>query len=999
MPIERFTKEQFEAALPLNTATGDPLWTYGGFDKGEHIYYLDVIATNKRLVIRSSVDRSGRAAETGADSIRLWIEYYYDKSGRWHPLKKHQTRWTTREPGWAERMTDKLRELYQLALDDSKAHKGGNKNGKTSTTNATDISASKEQQPKREVSASPVRDHETQPPSDPLDFLGDAPPPMPTPPDLPTDPDSAEFEEALDFLDTSPAPPILSEAELAADDQVEAEEQVAQAKVPNAQQLEAIEAPIDQAVVVLAGPGTGKTFVIARRYAFLLENGVKPEQILAVTFSKDMADELLARIKRVNPQVAGTAAEQQVSTIHACCYRLLKGEGDSRGVVKTWILKKHTQSIAEDLWPYSSERPGWEEIVGWINTAKFHGLTSAEDLEFFVEAVGHYHGSRLHDCRRRLDHILREKERALTFSDMLLDVEVKLREDRDFRERCQQRFGWVIVDEGQDTSAQAMRILTSLAAPQDRFFIVGDTDQLLYRFAGATPEANLFEGFWERYPDGLLVKLFINYRSNWEIIEAYNRMIQNNYSERGGPYDQKFLKYIKPRDNAPQGDPITWQMFEGPEEEAVALALEIKAKLDSGQYQPGDFFAGFRTRAQGGFLEGPLMRLNVPFINAAGFSFWSLKHVADVMAYVRLAYDETDSEAFQRVYNIGSNRSTYPWGAHQGEYCTHRFLGRAFLQECTDYKTGKPSYQWAERAARSQRKFRPGVDDLTFLLRDVQADMAYAENGGDLVDAVLDKCYVKYLKHDEGLTSKDESENGKLEDLLTVRDIAAEFEDVGLFIEYVKKAQAAAEAVKDKAEWSRYVVISTVHRLKGLERRVVYGIGLSENGQQGLLPHTFSMSDPPQHGILPGNGRGRVEDERCIGYVLVSRAKEEVHLSGVYNYRKMQLGPSRFIAEMGLTQVHPAGRTRAKFQPGQIVSTPGALDAFEASGEDPTVYLARHLNGDWGEVTKEDAEENEFSIDKYLRILSSYTLKTGTRVWIITEADRSATTFLLPEEY
>jgi DNA helicase-2/ATP-dependent DNA helicase PcrA len=276
-------------------------------------------------------------------------------------------------------------------------------------------------------------------------------------------------EDPLAFLDDSPAVSTTIPDET--DEDVVAMPPTRRpattlAREPNAQQREAIEAPVDAAVRVLAGPGSGKTAVIAWRYAYLLAHGATPDHILAVTFSHTMADELLARIKRVNPLVEGTAAERQVCTIHAICYRILKAEGDRRDVVKTWMLKKWTQEIAEDLWPYSQERPGWTEIMAWIDSAKMLGLTSAEDLEFLSNAQNNVthrsEGERLHQVRRELDARMR-RENVLTFADMLLDVETLLQRDRTFREKWQMQFKWVIVDEAQDVSEQALRILITLS--------------------------------------------------------------------------------------------------------------------------------------------------------------------------------------------------------------------------------------------------------------------------------------------------------------------------------------------------------------------------------------------------------------------------------------------------------------------------------------------------------------------------------------------------------
>lgn len=243
---------------------------------------------------------------------------------------------------------------------------------------------------------------------------------------------------------------------------------------PNAEQLQAIQAPLDKAVRVLAGPGSGKTFVLAHRYAYLLEHSVKPEDILAVTFSKNMADELLERIARVLPSVIGTAAEQQVCTIHACCYRMLRAEGDKRQVVKEWQIKRSLQEIAEGIW--YGEVPGYKEILYWIDKAKAKGLDDRSDSDFFESRLGSREGQNLDLARKQFDQDIK-RQRLLTFPDMLLEVELRLRNDRAFRERWQTKFKHVIIDEAQDVGAQALRILVTLSFDYPRNPIYNGDDQ------------------------------------------------------------------------------------------------------------------------------------------------------------------------------------------------------------------------------------------------------------------------------------------------------------------------------------------------------------------------------------------------------------------------------------------------------------------------------------------------------------------------------------------
>jgi DNA helicase-2/ATP-dependent DNA helicase PcrA len=287
----------------------------------------------------------------------------------------------------------------------------------------------------------------------------------------------------------------------------------------NAQQKAAVNAPLDKAARVLAGPGSGKTVVIEYRLEFLLDHGVDPKHIIVVTFSRPMADEMLRRIIKLCPEIAGTALERRITTIHALLFRLLRAEGETRKVAKTWQIKKAIEEAAEaeDL------DEGWKVIQSWIDSAKAHCVREGEDEPWFRE--------RLVAAGAPVFERAMRSQGLLTFADMLYLTELLFEDSPAVLKKWQ---GWtehVLVDEGQDTGGQAMRILTALAAPQDNFYIVGDSDQLLYRFAGATPEANLAQGFEQRYPDGLTFKLETNYRSSQAIVASINQLISNNYGQ------------------------------------------------------------------------------------------------------------------------------------------------------------------------------------------------------------------------------------------------------------------------------------------------------------------------------------------------------------------------------------------------------------------------------------------------------------------------------------
>lgn len=935
MTTERFSKEDFEQALiDILAAKGNSLEViHLGLVNGEYEYHIPLPPNQAvNLVIRSSVDSSGFAAGAGADSIRVWlVDARTDE-----PVGSKAQAWITRVPGWQERLAKTMRELTGRRMKTGDCHKcyapisiykvkkdspnrgrlfgkctdcswwwgwldypdkrvyfkKGEDDGKIDTTKDSDKDTN-------ELCVSPSfsapaaeswQDGAAVLPKERDGRNSQEGEQRGSEDDLPSLPGGDESKGlsflAKDSLSIKEEP--ITGLYLEGDD--EPLQQPSPDYPPTLEQQAAIEAPLDKPVRVLAGPGSGKTFLLTHRYKHLVENGVDPQNILAVTFTKEMANVLGSRTLTMCPEA--TRGIEHICTIHAACLRILRAEGDTRRVPKWWKIKKTIDEAIDDVWPISLERPGFKDVLSYINSAKAKGLKAGNDGGFYGQIAGAKLGRLVAEIRRQFDREMKI-EGHLTFADMLLDVEIKLREDDAFRRKWQSKFHYCIIDEAQDTSGQAMRILATLAEPQNQLTIVGDSDQLLFRFAGATPEVNLSAGFEERYPNGNLYKLTVNWRSTKEIVDAQLKLIWHNYESQGGPYEDRYVKALQPKPGAEDGEAVSFQWYETPEEEALGVASGVLEDMTNG-YKAPDFFIASRTRAQMAYIEGALVRAGVPYINLCGGSFWTLKHVQDIVGYIRLAHDQDDDKAFQRVFNIASANMIYPWGEKKGYYCSHRYLGRAFL----DASGG--SYSNIRKAVQRRRSFGPGVDDLVWFMRDLEAVMA-TESVAELVGFILDHCYIDHLKAEEGINAQDKAEDGKSADLATVKDIARGFEDVKAFLDYVNEMIEAAERARQK-DWSEHVVISTVHGLKGLERKVVYGIGWCEGHDHlgfpvGLLPHTFSLRPPPQNGVLPGGGQGRVEDERCIAFVCISRAMEKVRLSGFESHLTRMYRPSRFVEE------------------------------------------------------------------------------------------------------
>lgn len=872
--IDRFTQVQFEAALPKHKVTRQPLWSSRGLVDGEYVYDVKV-SEFARIVVRSSIGIDGVAADTGEDSIRLWVEVAR-ADGTWQPLKKIDA-YTTRVVGWADRMTEKMRELWAVAIRVKLAVPVCQRCGQRHTAWITKDGLNAGRPASKCFTCSSG-----------FTWL-DAPPPK------------AETKRVLDDDDAEEYRGLMKEVDEVVNVALAAKPLVV---MLNVGQKAAVEAPLDKPVCVIAGPGSGKTKVFAERYKWLCDHGVKPEYILAVTFSNPMSQELRERIVTLVPEVAGTQAESQLCSIHAACNRIAVAEGFARKIPdKPWDIKNKIREISVKHWPSEKEgdpeaRPTWNEIASVDNSLKYHGLEREYWRDRLIERFGDFHGPRLYKTLVEFNDWM-HAEGMWDFRDMLYDVEMRLKHDGALRARWQDHYRYVMVDEGQDTNWQSMRILTTLAAPHDCLFIVGDGDQTLFRFTGATPDINLYDGYDSRYPEGERRMLTVNYRSTQEIVERANQMIRYNYDDRGGMYPANLRKELTAREGAPRGSTIGFGMYESQDEEAasiVALCIEL---LAAGR-APGDIFVITRTKGQLGYLEGPMTRAALPFINVTGGSFWQMKHVKDVLAYMRLAYNPNDTDAMNRVYNIASNRMTDRYG----DYCPTRWLGRQWLEAAgAGYEREKIlATAWQRRA------WSKGVEDFVDLMDTLQ-EQAATNTLADVLRAVLDDCYVKHLKHEEGIEGDEGI--GKLDDLNNVVAIAQSYDFAG-FMAMVEKAIQAAEDAKSK-NWGQYIVLSTTHRVKGMERAIVISPGWCEGTLTtkysttpiGLIPHTYSMTEPPASGVLGLRTQNSMEDERCIAYVIVTRAKEAVYLSGSYTLGYGgSLGPSRFVKEMGLVGRH-----------------------------------------------------------------------------------------------
>jgi ssDNA-binding Zn-finger/Zn-ribbon topoisomerase 1 len=441
--IDRFTKQEFEDALPTHETTQEPLWEYAGFESGENVYHVPIPGRPIIVVVRSSVGKDGRAADSGNDSIRLYLAH--SKTGK--PLAKKVDAWTQRTSGWQDRMIKKIRVLYQKGMSMVSCPQCGGVLLKKSGRYGTFWGCSN--YPRCRYTANSLdkvpQEQPTQKADDDTDYAAvfEA---------LSNEVDTFQSGSSGGGVSTNTSP---SNIQL------------------NEQQRAFVEAPVDADIRVMAGPGSGKTTSMIQRIKYLIENGVDPNAIVYVTLTKSMAEEGRKRILAELPSLSSSRIVRQICTIHALCLRILREEGiNNRDVVNEWdwrLKKSLTQMIEGDSrdniegeWEHQREKPGYKEVLWWVECAKNVGLRSDEDMRLFTRSLTPQDALRVHNVRQRFDEWLR-RENFTRFADMLFEVEQHLVRDSSFRNKYQARFTHVLADEAQDVNAQALRILITLS--------------------------------------------------------------------------------------------------------------------------------------------------------------------------------------------------------------------------------------------------------------------------------------------------------------------------------------------------------------------------------------------------------------------------------------------------------------------------------------------------------------------------------------------------------
>ena len=633
----------------------------------------------------------------------------------------------------------------------------------------------------------------------------------------------------------------------------------------NPAQQEAVRT-VEGPLLIVAGPGSGKTRVIAHRVAYLVKNvGVPPRRIMAVTFTNKAANEMKERLLHL---AAAAVPDLTLGTFHAICARMLRRDGERIGIDPHFVIydgDDQTSLMKRALLELGLDPKRWppRAILAAVSAAKNELITP----EAYARGVRSYYEEIVHRSYERYQALLTENK-ALDFDDLLMKAVQLLQQDTDVLERYQARYLHVLIDEFQDTNVAQYAFARLLAGRHRNICVVGDPDQSIYSWRSADIRNIL--NFEKDYPDAKVILLEQNYRSTKTILETAHSVIAANRQRK-----EKRLWTEKER-----GAPVVLAETYTEQEEAVFVVEELRQLADSG-HSYRDCAVMYRTNAQSRALEEALIRSGIPYRLVGGTRFYERREVKDLVAYLRLVRNPYDSVGLMRVIN------TPPRG-----------IGQKTLDEIERYARSHalPPYSVLQLiAARSedeeraqelpplqQRTERSVVSFLNMLNEFIARSEELALP--DLFDLILGRTGFR-----EHLRDGTEEGEERWDNVMELRAVARDYaelrpqEALTAFLEGV----ALVSDTDSYDERTDAVTLITLHAAKGLEFPVVFLVGLEE----GVLPHRRSFDDPAQ-----------MEEERRLFYVGITRSKERLYL--VHAYRRALMGasapaePSRFLADV-----------------------------------------------------------------------------------------------------
>ncbi|MCX4818828.1 DNA helicase PcrA [Streptomyces sp. NBC_01142] len=627
-------------------------------------------------------------------------------------------------------------------------------------------------------------------------------------------------------------------------------------------------------LLIVAGAGSGKTRVLTHRIAHLLgTRSVHPGQILAITFTNKAAGEMKERVEQL---VGPRANAMWVMTFHSACVRILRRESKRLGFTSSFSIydaadsKRLMALVCRDLDLDPKKFPP-KSFSAKISNLK----NELVDEETFADQAVDGFEKTLAEAYRMYQARLREAN-ALDFDDIIMTTVHLLQAFPDVAEHYRRRFRHVLVDEYQDTNHAQYTLVRELVGPHGgegddpaELCVVGDADQSIYAFRGATIR-NILQ-FEEDYPDATTILLEQNYRSTQTILSAANAVIERNESRR-------------PKNlwtNAGAGAQITGYVADTEHDEAQFVADEIDRLTDAGDAKAGDVAIFYRTNAQSRVFEEIFIRVGLPYKVVGGVRFYERKEVRDVLAYLRVLANPEDTVPLRRILNVPKRGI-----GDRAEAMIDALSLREKITFPQALRRVDEAYGMAARSANAVKRFNVLMEELRTIV-DSGAGPAV------VLEAVLERTgYLAELQ-----ASTDPQDETRIENLQELAAVALEFEQergeeegTGTLAEFLEKVALVADSdqIPDEDEdGSGVITLMTLHTAKGLEFPVVFLTGMED----GVFPHMRALGQSKE-----------LEEERRLAYVGITRARERLYLTrssmrsawGQPSYNP----PSRFLEEI-----------------------------------------------------------------------------------------------------
>jgi len=669
---------------------------------------------------------------------------------------------------------------------------------------------------------------------------------------------------------------------------------------------------IEGPLLVLAGAGSGKTRVITCRIAALIDSGVRPYNICAITFTNKAADEMRQRVAAL-----GAAAGAHISTFHSLCVRILRRYADKADINPNFsiydesdqarCIKQAVKDCELDTTNFSPAR-----CLDAISALK----NKLIDVDTFKAAADGFYQKTLALIYARYQHILTGYN-AVDFDDLLMKTAFLLRDRPDVRSELANRFKFLLIDEYQDTNHAQYKIAKAVVSAHNNICAAGDPDQSIYRWRGADIRNILaFEKDW---PNATVVKLEENFRSTPNILDVADNLIAFNRNRK-----EKKLVPTKP-----PGKDVILNAFANELEEAQAVARQVKELINE-RVSRKDIAVFYRVNAQSRVLEEALIRNKIPYQIVRGVEFYSRKEIRDVLAYLKILVNPRDEVALLRIINTPARGI--------GKTTIDRVRRYAASNNITFFDALNKAGEIDSISKAPKAKIAAFVNMLEQFKKDANGQVA------TLAERVCTESGLKASLRAAGDEGKNALEN--IDELLNAAAIYDQQTDQPSLLDYLQQIALFSDVDTYDTSSDR-VALMTLHCAKGLEFENVFIVGV----EGGLLPHEGSNADDEEE----------LEEERRLFFVGITRAKAGLNISYA-RYRKirgqqLRTIPSQFLFELGTDLAEPVRENNISFDipqyamhnmqygfvPGQLVRHKsfglGTIEEFIDMGEDSIVVV------------------------------------------------------------